>query len=1816
MSRPWSGFEIAVVGMAARLPGAPDVDRYWRNLCEGVESVTFLEPEELDLPPGQEALRDDSSYVRAAPILDGVEWFDAEFFGFSAREAEATDPQQRLLLECAWEALENAGYDPAHTGQLTGLYAGALLNDYLWRVRSDAGLAGAVDPVKALLGNEKDYLASRVAYKLNLEGPAVTVQTACSTSLVAVHLACQALLSGDCDLALAGGVAVQLPQRAGYRYREGEIFSPDGHCRAFDAKARGTVFGSGLGLVVLRRLADALEAGDTIRAVILGSAINNDGLHKVGFTAPRAEGQARVIRSAQVRADVDPATITLLEAHGTGTPMGDPIEVQALTRAFRAATDRRGFCALGSVKTNVGHLNTAAGIAGLVKVVLALEREQIPPVLHFEQALPALDLENSPFFVPTRLMEWRRGGAPRRAGVSSFGIGGTNAHVVLEEAPLAPPSVPAHPAALLTLSARSPAALGAMAGRLAGHLETHPDLVLEDVASTLHGRTAFPVRWAAACGDRSEALAALTACREQASPGREVARAEAGRRPVFFLFPGQGAQRAGMTAGLYRSEPGFRKSIDQCAEILRPLLGGDLREWLYPAPERHRAAAERLTETWLAQPALFAVEHALASLWMRWGVQPQGMIGHSIGEYVAACLAGVFSLEDGLRLVAARGRLMQRLPGGAMLSVPLAEEDARALAQGDLSLAAVNGPRQAVLAGPEPAIAELEESLARQGVAGRRLATSHAFHSSLMEPAVAPLAAQVAAVQRRAPEIPFLSNLTGGWISAEAAIDPEAWGRQLRETVRFGDGLDELLRNEGAILLEAGPGRALSQLALRHPARGPAHLVVSSLGEIRGEREEVTAMLSALGTLWTGGVEPNWHELHAHECRRRVPLPSYPFERQRFWVDGAHPAPPPAAVAPRPAESPERRPLDEWFSIPSFRRVPAALSAAEPPGRWLLLTDALGIGDAIGRELAARGHAVTLAVPGTELRRLAAGRYALDPSRPADFDALLAELLAAEEGSVSILHLWTLAPPGYGPGEVRTLGFGALVLLAQALGRSRFGGREQAGNRLHLLVVSNGLEEVTGDEELIAEKSLLLGPVRCIPHELPAVGCRLVDVVVPEGEPARAELARRLLAEALAGEGPPVVACRGRHRWVQTWEPVRLDPPRGDSVLRQRGVYVITGGFGGLGFTLALELAASVAARLVLIGRSPVPPDGTRDRQVQELEARGAEVLALAADVTRPEDMGRALAVARERFGRIHGVLHAAGVPGGSLLQGHPAEPGEAVLNPKVAGAQVLWEALAADEPDFVLLFSSTLAMTGAVGQVDYCAANAFLDAFARVRAREGAPVVAVGWDAWEEVGMAAAARRRGRVPALGHSLLGERLPSGPGPSGWEVELSTARQWEVAEHRLHGRGLVPATALLEMMAAALVAELGGLPVVIEDFAVTAPLWVDEGAVVTVRTVLERRAGGLALSIWSRGPERALEEWREHAVARGRLLHPEEPRHRKPLALGATFQEAVLPRGGPAGAGLDWGPRWESLRRVVHGPGEAVGELAMPEAYAAELAGYVLHPALLDVATSFALPLLAPGPYVPLAYHRLTVHGRLPSRVTSRVKRREGGGELASFDLEILDPGGEPLLEAEGVTFRRLDRSPPAQARETGGGGTVPRGIRPHEGVEAFLRLLRRPDLPNVVVATGDLEARRRRMVAPKAAASAGLLRGTLHARPAIATPYVAPRTAAELSLAEIWRDLLGFEQVGVDDNFFEMGGDSLLGVQFLARVAGKGLSITIGQLFQNPTIAGLAALTAGVLPAGEQAEGGDGEEDGAFTAAELSREELENVFARFGSAQS
>lgn len=1315
-----SATAIAIIGMSGRFPGAGDLEQFWANLSGGVESIRAFTPEELAASGINSTSQSHPQFVNAGAPLDDAEMFDASFFGFNAREAESMDPQRRVFLECAWHALEDAAYPDAVDIPI-GIFAGMSTSSYLYLLYAHPEIVEAVGDYQIMIGNDKDHLATQVAYKLNLRGPALSVQTACSTSLVAVSLACQSLLNHECDLALAGGISVKLPQHSGYFYENGGILSPDGHCRPFDSDAKGTLPGNGAGIVVLKRMSEAVRDGDRIRAVILGSAINNDGAGKVGYTAPSVNGQTAVIATALAFANVSADTIGYVEAHGTATPLGDPIEIEALTEAFRADTQRNSFCSIGSVKSNIGHLDAAAGVAGLIKAVLCLENKQIPPSLHFAQPNPAIDFKASPFNVQAQLAEWKSGATPRRAAVSSFGIGGTNAHAVLEEAPLTESSGPSRKVQVLPISARSEAALDQATSNLLESLQKHPQHPLADVAFTLSvARRGFAHRRFLLARSTEEAIEQLREPRLLRTAGIEE------NPQVAFLFPGQGTQYAGMARNLYEEEVVFRTEVDRCAGVLRRHMETDILEALY-GPQ---TSDDRLQQTELAQPALFTVEYALAQLLISWGIVPKAMLGHSLGEYVAACLAGVFSLDDALAVVAARGRLMQRTGRGSMLAASIPEAEAFKFLNNELSLAAVNGATQCVFSGEAAAVAQLDQILSEREKPGSRIHTSHAFHSASMDSILEEFRDCFKTVAMKAPVIPYLSNLTGTW-QTSAATDPNYWAQHLRHTVRFADSASELCRSGFQICIEVGPGNTLGTLlqpCLRAAGGGVA---VPSMRRANEPGTDTERIARALGEVWLAGGKVSWNDYYSGERRHRVALPGYPFERQRYNVDL-----PSTPALPVLAKNPD---IGLWFYLPSWRQTPPA-AQAELKGSYAVFVDALGLAEQIAAQLRAADCEVTTIEIGDKFNQYSNQHFAIRPDSAEDHVELLRILSAGGSMPQKFLHLWNVSASALANG----CGFHGLFHFAQAL-CSR-------PEPLDVLVISNNLQSVTGEELVHAEKATMLGLCRVLPLERPNIRCRNLDVSWP-GQHTVAQV----LAEATVEGRDVLIAYRGRRRWVETVEyaplPASIEPP-----LRQRGIYLITGGFGGIGLALAGHLAHDYQGRIALIGRHIPAEDSQAGQQIRAMEDAGAEVMLCAADVCDHHSMEEILEKIHSRFGPLNGVIHSAGVAGGGLIEIKPSAAAEQVLAPKVTGALVLDELLRNEPLDFFASCSSLASLLGGFGQSDYCGANNFLDAYAQREAhRRDRLTVSINWDTWAETGMAV----NTAVPAEMEALRTEALKNG-----------------------------------------------------------------------------------------------------------------------------------------------------------------------------------------------------------------------------------------------------------------------------------------------------------------------------------------------------------------------------------------------------------------------------------------------------------------------
>ncbi|MBU2513235.1 amino acid adenylation domain-containing protein [bacterium] len=1341
--------KIAIIGMSGRFPGASSIEELWQNLVNGVETITHFKDEELLAAGLSRDIIDQPNYVKSKGILKNADLFDSHFFGFSPKQADLTDPQHRIFLECSWEALENAGYDPARYPGVIGVFGGTGYNSYRdGLVEFQTGLNSTGDfPV--MIGNEKDFLCTRVAYKLNLKGPAVVNQSACSTSLVAVHSACQALKNNECDMALAGGVSIIGSNQEGYLFQKGGILSPDGHCRPFDALSQGTVPGQGVGLVVLKRLDDALEDRDTIHAVLTGSAVNNDGSLKAGYTAPGVDGQVKVIRAALDNAGVTPSSISYIEAHGTGTTLGDPIEIRALSKAYGVETEQRQFCALGTAKSNLGHLDVAAGITGLIKTVLSIKHKQLPPIVNYKSPNPAINFEESPFYLTDRLMDWDPGENPLRAGVSSFGIGGTNAHVIVEEPPKHEAKDCPEGWQILPVSAKTTTALKKACDNLLHFLEkssARDDCRLSDIAYTLQtGRQEFQHRCIITCKSREGAIHTLKA----QEPGKiTFSSTTASGRPVAFMFPGQGSQYVDMAKELYLKEPVFKREMDACFDFLLRQENLDIKSMVFPAEKEIKPARLEINETLYTQPILFSIEYALAKFWIAHGVKPQSMIGHSIGEYTAACISGVFSLDDALMLVCKRGRLIQSLPQGDMLSVRTSEEEILPLLDDRLSLAAVNTPNRCVVSGEVGAIAVLKNRLENMNRDCSILYTSHAFHSHMLDPMLEEFHEYISGLTFCAPQIPYISNVTGEWIRKEQAMDPGYWVSHLRETVRFSKGVKQLMKNPDIVFLEVGPGRVLRTLSAQNLEKAKAHVVVSSVCPPSSRHSDLEYILSSLGRLWLHGVKIDWNKLSGQDKRYKIPLPTYPFERRRHWLEARE----------RPRPSLEKIPsIGDWFYLPTWKqsyhkdRFSDKLELTYAM-QWLIFIDQKGLGLEMADILRSHDQRVIEVGIGTEYRQIDSEKFEINPKKRSDFEQLVETLEGQGFMPQKIIHMWNVIGAEYWGMDyfnyLQTIGLCSIIYLLQVFVQKKI------KQLMQLQIVTDNAQEIQGNEPLSPGKSTLIALVNGIQQEYPQIYCQNVDVVITEVESKeKTHLIFRLIKEINSYSQDQFIAYRKENRWVQAFEKRYLEPLSQNAIqLKEGGVYIITGGLGKIGLIIAEYLAKKVRAKIALIGRSSFPSHGewqpwrennessdeisVKIERLMQLERIGSRLLVLQADISDFEQTKEAVDTIEKTFGVVNGIFHAAGEIGQntfSRIDKITPEILEKQYKPKVQGAFVL-EQLFKEKPlSFVMMFSSLSTVTGGIGYTAYAAANLFLDSFARLLDRYS-PIrwITVNWDGWK----------------------------------------------------------------------------------------------------------------------------------------------------------------------------------------------------------------------------------------------------------------------------------------------------------------------------------------------------------------------------------------------------------------------------------------------------------------------------------------------------
>ncbi|MYW69878.1 type I polyketide synthase [Streptomyces sp. SID8379] len=1786
--------KIAVVGVAARVPGASCVDAYWLNLVRGTESVTALSDEHLRDHGVSEELLTNTAYVKTAALMPDTQYFDADLFAMTPREAQTCDPQIRLFLEAAHTAIENAGYDPTLVGAGTAVFASAgapLYDEHHLRAQKDV-LGFPLSDVASL--NLGGYIATMTSYKLNLQGPSVTVQTACSSTLVALHLACQSLRVGDCDTALVGGASIDFPFGQGYLWSEGGVQSRSGHCRPFDAEADGTVFGGGACAVMLKRLPDALADHDHIRAVIRGSAINNDGSDKVSFGAPNAAAQSAVVREALTTAGVRPGDISYVEAHGTGTGMGDPIEIRALTDAFNGLAEERlpvGSCSIGSVKGNIGHLGPVAGLAGLIKTILALEHEQLPPSINYRSPHPRLDLGSSVFRVQDRLAAWPRDPQrPRRACVSSMGIGGSNAHVVLEEPPsLALTPHQGEPRLVVWSSPGTDAERTVRTGLAEAFLQLGEEVFADAVATLQHGRGKHPVRAAAVCTGAHDAATTMTA----ADTGRILVSRHpvTGPPSVSLLFPGQGSQHVQMARGLYRRVPTFTRALDEWLDRLdSPDL--PLRDCWRGVPGLD------VNETSLAQPLLFATELALAHVWQQAGVRPAALLGHSLGELAAATVAGVFEPDAAASLVLARARAMRDHPaGGGMLAVASDAEALSDLLCGTVTVAVINRTDQVVLAGSEDDLADVAAELSNRGVACTRLPTSGAFHTPLLGEAARTFEKAFAGVTLKPPILPVYSAATGRVMSGDEAVDPAFWANQLVGPVQFATALDALVETGPGVLLEVGPEQVLSDLARRHErVRNASVAVVPTLPRRRGGTaaddladQDITAVLTAAAHLWTAGTDIAWEAVGQAPLRHRIPLPGYPYQRERHWVDAPRAAPAQVMTAPdAPVETntaqpptPSAAPLEDGPTGP-FSSMRWASSALTPPNITRAGTTVVvflpsaedSANDVVAALKCAGMH--TIRVRPADAYRDEGGEFAIRPGVVADIERVFDEL--ARRGIEADLLVHALAAAPWPPATTDNVQQQLDDSFFSALALAKHGLRTSATGRVpELIALTSGAIDVSGADPVDPVKAAVHGLVRTLHAELPRQRCKVIDFSsrTPVDE---------LREEICRVDQDLVVALRGRHRWVPREAALQVAPDH-TSALRSGGVYVITGGMGALGLATMRSLAATgIRPRIALLGRTlpaaeePVDAWSAEVRAaVHEATALGAEVRLLACDVGDPRQVRRALDIVAAAFGPVQGLLHLAGVAGNGILQTRdPAQAAE-VLRPKVHGTVALAEALAGrPELDWAVLFSSRAAVDGLVGGGDYAAANAVMDLCARPGLFPARRVLSVNYPSWASIGMASRPN--------GASAVGELH--------WTTTLGAADTWALDEHRLDDIPILPGTAHLDLVTRAYgnaVPAADDRATVLRDVVFVAPLVARRTRRVTVVFVPD--GTGHRFEVRSQLVDDTTARWVSHATGRIERRSVEAP-----AVNLASLREATRPAARSAAGSFTLGPRWSSVLEVRDSTHERLLALRLPAQFTGDLRTHPLHPALLDLATSALRGAPGPGPqdradetYLPFLYRALTVFAPLQEETTVRIRKKETHHGQLVADVEVIGCDGLVLVAVEGFTMRRTDRTAFGTKLEDGQADPEDHaGIAPSVGTDILLKLLssRTPDqvlirphrngrpVPVAPPASGQPAPEPPSIVSSLPLPRAGS--GNAPTEP-MATASGPATDTAPVSIADrlrgLWARTLGHDRIAPDDDFFDLGGDSLTAIELMTQIREAfDIELTVGFLFEAPTLAELAEV--------------------------------------------
>lgn len=1777
--------QIAIIGMDCRLPGASNVTEFWNNLKEGKSSINEFSKEEL-LESG-ETLKEinDPNYVARRGIVDGVDLFDAAFFGFTPREAELLDPQHRLFLECCWHSLEDSGYAVRNPDIRVGVFGGAGTAWYLNDVYNNPAVKKYADSTSIVTGSDRDYLTTRVSYKLNLNGPSLDVQSACSTSMASIVLGVQSLLSYQSDMILAGGVSVQYPEKVGYLYVPGGLESADGVCRPFDKDANGTLFSRGCGVVLLKRLDDAIKDKDHIYAVIRSSSINNDGNKKVGYTAPSVDGQKEVIWEALELAEISADQITMVEAHGTATMVGDPIEVTSLTESFRQYTGRKQFCALGSVKSNIGHTVAASGVISVIKTVLSLKHSQIPASINYSEPNPNINFEESPFFVNQELRQWETSGDKRFALVNSFGVGGTNACVILEESPRVEAKIPTkkHDFRFMALSTMHKEVLDEYVDSIKSFVNGQPTVDVADLAYTsIIGRKHFNHRAFVTFKDRYELLHRL----ESPNWPKKGINKEAEKK-VVFMFPGQGNQYLEMGQQLYEKYPLFKQTVDECAELLMDEVGMDIRKIIYPK-ENIEEAQKLIDQTFITQPVIYVISYAQSCLLRSWGVEPEYLMGHSIGEYVAATLAGVFTLKDALKAVAYRAKLVQELPGGAMCAVLLSEEEVLPMLKPGSSVGVINNPGLCVVSGPYSDIEELEAQLSEKKIFNKRIPTSHAFHSAMMDPMLEKFKTLFDRITLNAPKLPIISTVTGVELTDEQAMSADYWVGHVRETVRFSAATMTAMELSPLVFIEVGPGQSLESAVKRHLDNDTEHAVLSTMRTINMDIDDCEYLTTAIGNMWTFGVNVDFEKYFEGEDNRRIPFPLYPYNRKSYVVKRVKNT----AKFAEEEEDTKNQDISQWVYLPSWKKTPRgkilleqylskiAAEESQLTNSWLIFDEDFGLGEAIKNQLMAKNEEFTIVRRGAGFNKLDSSHYTINLSEKKDYTQLIAAILSDGKTPNRVIHLWNVEKNpvvnDYASCEAKEeFAYYSPLYLEQAFIE------QNAIDDLNILFVANGVFSVAGESISSPLKALAIGPARCINSEMRQIFGKFVDV---DSMLANTDLtAQQLIDEVQFRNNDNLIIFRKNTRWTEYFEKINYaESPTQQPIFRNDGVYLITGGTGGLGLEFAKHISEQAKATIILTYRTPLPPKNEWEQYIKDhpsdittekikailaIEAKGSTVHLFHAESNDIDQMRALKEFVEKEVGSLTGVIHSAGAAGGGIIALKTKEMSNDVLKAKTKGALIIDELFGIEELEFVIYFSSISSVLGESSRVDYSGANSFLDCytFYRNQLKPGS-TYSINWDSWSKVGMAA---RWEETQALTRKklYLNEKsyqqglhlISENEQEEIYQVGFDDKTDWVYKEHLVAGQYTVVGTSIIDLLAKFAKMKFEGKTPVISELYFLKPLYIKSNEHPNLRVYAMPENGGYKVNLSVLEITKTSDKWDVVATA---FVKAEDSGSEEAIDIKNTLAEfngeesdlmmfsEVVFEGKEL---LRYSDRWQNIHKKYKKADRYIIEHELKKEYIQDMNSFLVHPAILDTSVANLFSHYTNEPFLPFNYKLIKVHKPFTNHlyaIIDVVNELKSGSKMAVFDLKFYDEKGELILEAEKYSLVNIVGGQGQQTDEQKKPETDDdEYILPDEGTAVFDRIMHYRNDTNVIVTPYNLFRKIKDIKEDYKEEKVEDDNAATYDRPDLSTEYIAPSNEIEETVAKIWGQVLGIGEIGINDNFNELGGNSLLVVQAVSNIS-------------------------------------------------------------------